>query len=224
MDMAARLIFAFWIGLMGFVPLARGQSGKWESEIVRLEAGLREAPPGAGAVVLYGSSSFRLWTNAVAAFPGHRVVNLGFGGSQLSDLNAFYDRLVRPLEPGILLIYGGDNDLASGKSPAQVEKDFRELVGRVRATSPRTRIAFVAVKPSPSRRNLLGAQREANARVKKFAAWRRRVDFVDVATPLLDSLGEPVPVFFIQDRLHLNGRGYEVWRGVVEPYLRRWDR
>lgn len=215
-----------WLGLVlaGNCRTALGQPARWEKEIGGLEARLRANPPGPGAVVLFGSSSFRMWTNAAAALPGHRIVNLGFGGSQLPDLNDFLDRLVRPLEPRMLLIYGGDNDLATGRTPADVEADFRRLVERVRADLPRTRIAFLAVKPSPSRLKYLAAQQEANARVRRFAAGRRRVDYVDVATPLLDAHGEPDGRFFLGDRLHLNGEGYEVWRRVVAAYLRRWDR
>lgn len=197
---------------------------RWETEISALERRVQQDAVGTGGVVFYGSSSFRVWTNLAAAFPGHRVVNLGFGGSQLSDLNRYFDRLVPPLQPRLLLIYGGDNDLAEGKTPAQVEADFRELVGRVRVRLPRTRVAFVSVKPSPSRLKWLEAQQLANERVRRMAARWRRVDYLDAATPLMGASGQPEERFFGPDRLHLNGEGYAVWRKVLEPYVERWDR
>jgi lysophospholipase L1-like esterase len=199
-------------------------SDRWEPEISALERRVSREAVGTGGVVFYGSSSFRMWTNVVEAFPGHRVVNLGFGGSQLSDLNRYFDRLVPPLQPRLLLIYGGDNDLAAGKTPAQVESDFRELVGRVRGRLPQTRVAFVSVKPSPSRLKWLEAQQLANDRVRRMAARWRRVDYLDAATPLMGASGQPEGRFFGPDRLHMNGEGYAVWRKVLEPYVERWDR
>ncbi|MBL9136668.1 MAG: hypothetical protein JNK85_12400 [Verrucomicrobiales bacterium] len=197
---------------------------KWEPDIQAFEAADRASTLSTGKVMLYGSSSFRLWTNVAAAFPGVPIVNRGFGGSQLSDLNAFYDRVVVPHAPQVLLVYGGDNDIAAGKSADQVVQDFVALVEKVRRDLPQTRIAFVAIKPSPSRLKNLEDQRLANARLSRFATQRRRVDFLDVATPLLDRQGRPDPKYFRSDQLHLNGDGYEQWRRIIGPYLSRWVR
>lgn len=195
---------------------------RWEKEISGLETRMHATPRAAHPVLFYGSSSFRLWTNLAAAFPQYAVVNHGFGGSELSDQQAFIDRLVVPVQPSVLLIYGGDNDLASKKTAERVRDDFAQLVEMVHARLPKVRIAFVAVKPSPSRAALLGEQQRANALVRAYTRHQRRVDFLDVATPLLGKDGQPDPRFFIADRLHLNGDGYEVWRQVIAPYLKRW--
>lgn len=197
---------------------------RWEREIQAFEAADRSAGFDKGKVMLYGSSSFRLWTNVAVQFPGVSIVNRGFGGSQLSDLNAFFERVVVPHAPRVLLIYGGDNDIASGKDAERVFQDFVTLVDKVRRDLPQTRVAFVAIKHSPSRLKDLEEQRLANRRVRRFAAQRRRVDFLEVATPLLNREGKPDPRYFLEDRLHLNGDGYEQWRRVLDPYLRRWSR
>ncbi|MCC7376411.1 MAG: hypothetical protein IT581_17260 [Verrucomicrobiales bacterium] len=204
--------------------LAQTGTERWEPDIRAFEAVDRAGAIAQGKVMLYGSSSFRMWTNAVTAFPGIAVVNRGFGGSQLSDLNAFWQRVVIPHAPQVLLIYGGDNDIAGGKSAETVVRDFKTLVELVHRDLPRTRIAFVSIKHSPSRLKNLEEQRLANRRVKRWAALRRRVDFLDVASPLLDGDGRPDPRFFLGDRLHLNQEGYEQWRRVMDPYLRRWAR
>ena len=171
--------------------------------------------------MLYGSSSFRLWKDVGRRFPEHRIVNHGFGGSQLSDLNHFFDRLVVPAAPKLLLIYGGDNDIASGKSPRQVLEDFQELVRQAKRKLPGIRIAFLAIKPSPSRAAMLGSQTEANRLVERFARRQRRVDYLDVASPLMNHEGNPDPAYFIHDRLHLNADGYDRWVEVLRPYLLR---
>ncbi len=213
-----------WVAgaLFSASAFAQSRVERWESDIRAFEAADRAAEIPKGKVLLYGSSSFRMWTQAATAFPGITVVNRGFGGSQLRDLNAFVERVVVPHAPRVLLVYGGDNDIAGGKSADQVALDFTVLVDKVRRDLPQTRIAFVSIKPSPSRLKNLDEQRLANARVKRFAARHRRVDFIDVASPLLDQEGKPDPRFFVSDRLHLNGEGYEAWRRVLDRYLRRW--
>lgn len=222
--------FPLRVWLMGIILLSAGDGSGWastnrfEGEVVALEARAQRTPAPKGGVLLYGSSSFRLWTDAEARFPRHLVVNQGFGGSQLSDLNEYFERLVVPASPRLLLIYGGDNDLASGKSPQRVLSDFQKLIGLVRTYLPRTRVGFVAIKPSPSRLALLGAQREANQLVRRYARTLRRVDFLDVAGPLIGSDGNPDASFFLGDRLHLNRAGYDRWMEVLGPYVERWGR
>jgi len=203
---------------------AQPVESKWEKEIAGLEARLQAKPPGPGSVVLFGSSSFRLWPDAETAFPGHRVVNLGFGGCEFRDLADYFERLVVPLAPKVILLYGGDNDLASGKSPERVEADLRRLAEQIRTALPGARVGILAVKPSQSRRHLLGVQQETNARLRQFARGHRNSDNLDIATPLLDRQGEPEPALFKGDRLHLNAAGYARWRSVIGPYLERADR
>ncbi len=198
-----------------------GSTNRFEREVRALEAVALQNPAPQGAMMLYGSSSFRLWTDAAARFPKHDVVNRGFGGAHLSDLNEFFDRLVLPAEPRLLLIYGGDNDVASGKSPERVLEDFRELVRKVRTQLPRTRVGFVAIKPSPSRFAQLATQREANRLVRREARRLRRVDFIDVASPLLGANETPDEGCFVADRLHLNAAGYDRWMEALGPYVER---
>jgi lysophospholipase L1-like esterase len=117
-----------------------------------------------------------------------------------------------------VLIYAGDNDLFSGRTPAQLRDDFRAFVLRVRKDLPRARIAYISNKPSPSRARLLAAQREANALIQAESV-RLKVDFIDIFTPMLDAQGNPREELFIEDRLHMNAKGYAIWREVIAPYL-----
>ncbi len=219
-----RLLLSLLQLALAAAPLAAAEPSRWENDIAAFEKADRESPPRPGGVMLYGSSSFRLWRDVGAAFPGVPIVNRGFGGSELSDLVEHFERVVIPHAPRLLLIYGGDNDIANGKSAARVLADFRELVGKVRRHLPDTEVVFVSVKPSPSRERFLDVQREANDLVRRFAEGEKGVRFIDAATPLLDGQGRPDPKYFLDDRLHLNAAGYEAWRQVLAPLLRPADR
>src|SRR3546814_6851185 len=65
-------------------------------------------------------------------------------------------------------------------------------------------IAWLAIKPSLARVDQLPAQRRANALVEAAAARMHDVDFIDVATPMLDADGRPRAELFLEDGLHMN--------------------
>lgn len=170
-------------------------------------------------MLLVGSSSFRLWTNAAAAFPGRRVVNRGFGGSQMHELLALTDRLVWPYAAREILVYEGDNDLAHHKEPAEVAREFRRFAELVHRRQPESTIYFVAIKPSPARVALLPKAISANRMIADYCASRPWLKFIDVATPMLDAQGQPRPELFGPDNLHLNAAGYALWAKVIGDAL-----
>ena len=165
-----------------------------------------------------GSSSFRRW-DLDRFFPGKGLINRGFGGSQMADALRYLDRVVLPLEPRTLFIYEGDNDLGQGKDPETVEREFLELVDRVHARLPRTRVVFVGIKPSIRRWHLIDKVRDANARVREIAERNDLVDYIDVDTPSLTPDGKLRHELFVEDGLHLNDSGYAIWAELVAPYL-----
>jgi lysophospholipase L1-like esterase len=192
---------------------------RWESAIAAFEKQDRENPPPKNAFLFVGSSSIRLW-DLNKSFPGMDVINRGFGGSQLADSVHFAPRLVLKHEPRMVLLYAGDNDLALGKTPEQVHADFKDFVKVVHDKFPKTRIAFLSIKPSVARWRLIDKVRKANALIEAECKADDRMVFIDVGKPLLDDDGKPRKEFFVFDGLHLNARGYEAWAAVVRPYLK----
>ena len=190
----------------------------WEQDMQRFAALDAASPPPRHGVLFVGSSSIRLWETLAADFPGVPVINRGFGGSELRDSTFYADRIVVPYAPRQIVIYAGENDLQAGRTPQQVQQDFRVFVQRVRRDLPKARIAYISNKPSPSRVRLLEAQRQTNTLIKAEAA-RLRVDYIDVFTSMLDANGQPREELFIEDRLHMNRAGYELWRQKIGPYL-----
>lgn len=196
---------------------------QFEPAIRTFEAADKTNPPPADAVLLVGSSSIRKWTNAAVHLAGHRIINRGFGGSHLSDVVAFVDRIVIPYSPKIILLYAGDNDIAARKSPERILADFDEFVSRVHIALPDCHIAYISIKPSPSRERFLGPMRRANRLIQDRITGGTQMDFIDVFTPMLDADGKPRGELFVGDRLHLNERGYQLWTGIIKPYLDHVD-
>ncbi|MET0581573.1 MAG: SGNH/GDSL hydrolase family protein [Pseudoxanthomonas sp.] len=193
-------------------------SADWEQDMQRFAALDAASPPPRNGVLFIGSSSIRLWETLESDFPGVPVINRGFGGSELRDSTYYADRIVVPYAPRQIVMYAGENDLQAGRTPRQVAEDLRAFVQRVRRDLPQVRIAYISNKPSPSRAALQDAQRSANALVKAEAA-KLHVDYIDVFTPMLDADGQARAELFVEDRLHMNRAGYELWRQKVAPYL-----
>ncbi len=197
---------------------AQVSSADWEQDMQRFEARDAEQPPPRGAVLFIGSSSIRFWSSLAADFPGVDVINRGFGGSEIRDSTWYADRIVIPYQPRQIVLYAGDNDLGNGRSPAQVREDLHAFVQRVRRELPNVKIAYIANKPSPARAHLLDAQRQSNAWIQADAR-RLRIDYIDVFTPMLDAHGQPRTDLFVEDRLHMNRKGYELWRDLIAPHI-----
>lgn len=205
---------------LGAGPLmAANDPSRWESEIQAFEAQDRKAPPAPGSILFTGSSSVRLWTNLASSFPGKPVMARGFGGSHFSDLNHFASRIVLPYAPKHVLVYEGDNDLAAGKTPESIQKEFETFVATLRAQLPKVRISYLAIKPSRSRWALIDKIRETNERIRKCAGQFRRVDYIDTFKPMLTKAGQVRDELYGPDGLHLNAKGYQVWTEVIRHKL-----
>ncbi len=196
---------------------------RWEKDIRAFEASDKTNPPPQDAILFIGSSSIRLWTNLAQAFPGHKVLNRGFGGSELSDSVAFADRIVTPYRPKLVVLYAGDNDIAAGKSPERVLADFKAFVRRIHATLPDARVAFIAIKPCPAREKYLDRVKAANRLIRDYAASDSRLVFVDVFTPMLTKEGRPRADLCMKDGLHPNAQGYELWASTLRPIVDKYD-
>lgn len=201
-------------------PPSKGNAERWESAIAAFEQSDRTNAPPSGAILFTGSSSIRMWTNVAQAFPEHTVINRGFGGSQIADVNLFVDRIVTPYRPRQIVFYCGGNDLNAKKSPAQVVADFCEFVRLARAKLPWVRISYISIAPNPKRWDQIELVRETNARIAAICRRDGNMDYIDVHPAMMGADGLPKPDIFLADKLHMNAKGYALWREVLRPYLR----
>jgi lysophospholipase L1-like esterase len=171
-------------------------------------------------IVFTGSSSIRLWKDLKSSFPGHNVVNLGFGGSEMADLFYFTDQLIISFQPSQIFIYEGDNDISFGRTSQQIIAFADSILTRIRQSSPSVEVVFMSPKPSLARWNLKSKYEAFNKEYKKWAAGKKNVRYVDLWTPMLDKNGVVRRDIFIVDGLHLNSTGYAIWKNTLQKYLR----
>ncbi len=170
------------------------------------------------AVLFVGSSSIRMWATR-QSFPDWPVINRGFGGSHTSEVNHYFNKIVRPYNAKVIVLYAGDNDIAAGRSAEQVRDAFVEFVERVRETQGQTPIVYLSIKASGSRWQHWPEMQKANALIRQECENRAHLTYVDVAGPLLAPDGQPRAEYYLPDRLHLSEAGYAVWTGILTPII-----
>lgn len=194
-------------------------SKKWEKDIAAFEAKDKENPPEKGAIVFVGSSSIRFWTTVAEDFPHHRVINRGFGGSQITDSVEFADRIVIPYAPRMVVMYAGGNDLNAGKPPEQVFTDFKAFEQKVHHALPDTEIAYISSAPNPKRWAQVENVKALNKSIAEYCAATPKTKFIDVFPAMLGPDGLPKPDIFRPDRLHMVDKGYRLWTEIVGKTL-----
>lgn len=177
--------------------------------------------PAANQVLLIGSSSFTLWKDVQEYFPRHKILNRAFGGSTLVDLIRFRYDVIYPYQPKQIVIYCGENDFASSDTVTveMVIQRFKTLYHLIRAKYAGVPLLYVSMKPSPSRMHLLTKYKEANQQIAAFLKTDKIAAFADVFQPMLKADGTPLDDIFLKDNLHMNARGYAIWKKVLEKLL-----
>jgi lysophospholipase L1-like esterase len=174
------------------------------------------------SILFIGSSSFTKWKDVQDYFPSHRIINRGFGGSTLPDLIRYTDDIVFPYKPKQVVIYCGENDIASSDtiSAETVAKRFIVLFNKIRSRYRKIPIVYISMKPSPSRERFFPKMTAANNAIQQFLSTKRRTVFVNVYPLMLNGEGQPMKEIFLDDMLHMNSKGYLIWQKALEPYLK----
>lgn len=193
---------------------------KWQGAINALVKQDAAAPPPASPIVFVGSSSIVKWKSLADDFPGLQVMNRGFGGSEIFDSVTYAHRIVIPYHPRQIVFYAGGNDINAGKTPEHVFADFKAFVGRVRAKLPDVRFSFISVAGNPKRWSQVEQVRALNGLVETWAKTQTNMDFINVFPHMMGPDGKPKPDIFVSDQLHMNEKGYAIWKELVGPFLK----
>lgn len=204
-----------------FIQTATAQQAPafW-NEISTFRKSDKQSPPPQNEILFVGSSSFRLWDGLEASFKDYKIINRGFGGSQLTDVIRYFYDIILPYHPKQVVIYCGENDLMDENvSAGDVAVRFQTLYCMIRKNLPEAVIDFVSIKPSPSRIAVRHKVVAANQMIKNFITSQSKSRYIDVYHAMMDADGKELEGIFKQDMLHLNEKGYAIWQKAIQPYL-----
>ena len=181
----------------------------------------RVDPPPLHAILFVGSSSFTFWKDVQDYFPGYTIINRGFGGSTLPDLIHYADQIIFPYDPKQIVIYCGENDLASSDTitAGTVAARFISLFTMIRTHLPDVKITYISMKPSPSRWHLAEKFTDANQMIREYLDSQPNTGFVDIWDKMLNKDHLPDTNLFLEDMLHMNPEGYKIWQLEIQPEL-----
>lgn len=177
-------------------------------------------PPTKG-IVFVGSSSLRMWTDLEETFKSYNAINRGFGGSELTSANDYIKELVLVHQPRQVVIYSGENDVASGASADQTYDRFVTFFTNLRKNLPKANITYISMKLSPSRAQFSEVILAANAKIKDYISGQKNAAYIDITSKMLDSTGGYRRELFQDDMLHMKPAGYEIWTEEITPYLKK---
>ena len=204
------------------VDLGDGRSSVpvgWKEHFEQFAQSDRSEALGNDAVGFVGSSSIDYWTDLEAQFPDHHVVRRGLSGATMADCAHYVDRLILPYRPRVVVIYAGENDLATGRAPEQVVAAYVDLVRQVHQELPATKLVFVSIKPSPWRITLMPSIKRTNALMAAYAHTDSRLDFVNVYSAMLDGDEHARRELFRIDGVHMTPAGYGLWHDAIVKHL-----
>ncbi|MBN3521801.1 G-D-S-L family lipolytic protein [Algoriphagus lutimaris] len=213
----AAILFTLFLG----INQVFAQGNRFDQEVENISHKIDSIGWSKGEVVFTGSSSVRMWKNLQEQFPDVPIINTGFGGSTALDLSEQLFPLVLRLEPSKVFIYEGDNDISGGKTAAEIMATLDQIVTRIQKQLPNTIVNLISAKPSPSRWELKTSYMVLNDLMRQYCTTHDNVNFVNVWDIMLDKSGVPRADIFIGDNLHMNEKGYELWKEVFTPFLEK---
>ena len=189
---------------------------EYEADVRELEVNLHNKELKNKKIVLYGSSTFKDWTNAHLDLSFNNLSNLGFGGSTLVSCRTYFNRIVVPYSPDTMLFYAGDNDIGSGTSAEELLNEFMLFTSEVNEKMPHTRCFFISIKPSIFRKNYLDTILDANDKIKNAIHHLSQWKYIDLCSPMLETGYEK---FYGEDPLHMNVLGYSLLSKLIRDEL-----
>lgn len=205
----------------GTVPPKGAGVERYRDENVRLGA----PRPGEGRVVFFGDSITEGWIHALPEFfAGRPWVDRGIGGETTARMLARFRQDVLSLEPVVVVILAGTNDVARNDGPTTPETTLANLASMVElARGSGIRVVLATLPPAldfPWRPGLDPAPQivSLNARIRDFAR-RERIVLVEYHAAMADAAGG-MRSSLSEDGVHPNRAGYEVMAPLVEEAIR----
>ena len=212
------ILFAAFFFCLIFESFSQQNSPHYLEIAAFKKADSLQMPPKNG-VLFIGSSSLRMWKDLETTYKTYNSTNRGFGGSNLEQAIYYADDIIFPYQPKQIVIYSGENDIAEGTSPEITFDRFKILFKLIRKKLPEVFISYISVKPSVSREKLMPQMIFTNELIKGYLSAQAKTSFIDVYHPMLQPNGKPMNDIFLADNLHMNSKGYEIWKKAITPFL-----
>lgn len=192
---------------------------RFESAILNMEKEDSTRTAFDDEILFVGSSSIRMWKSLVIDMLPLHVINRGFGGSTISEVIYYANRIVIPYQPKLIVFYCGENDINDGYTPQEVRDSFIVLDEFIHQKLPETQLLFISMKPSLDRWELWDQFEEGNQLIRQYIESKPHLHYFDSSESMLNAESTPDSTIFIEDGLHMNEMGYARWTAQLKPVV-----
>ncbi len=153
-----------------------------------------------------------------------KCINRGISADVTEGILFRLDAITK-LQPKKLFIMIGVNDLSRNMTPDEVTANYRKILERIKAESPRTKVYVQSVLPvnpatgmAKNHTNKTPEIMEFNGKLKTLAT-EFGYTYIDLFSLMADS-DNHLPRSFSVDGLHLSYKAYKVWADAIMPYVK----
>jgi len=167
--------------------------------------------------IVFLGDSITDWCNWSELLNNNRVINRGIGGDIIPGVLYRLKEVTRS-EPEKVFIMIGTNDLAGDYSVSDIKENYKRLIEEYQTQSPATEIYVQSVLPTNGDESRPNEDiRSINNHLKTMAD-SMTYTYIDLHTAFLNDDDE-LDMQYSYDGLHLNGKGYLVWKDIVNSYV-----
>ena len=169
-----------------------------------------------GGIVFLGDSITE-FLNVDEFLPSYHIIKRGIAGDTTSGVLRRLGEVIA-LKPRKLFLLIGTNDIGIDLWTTSIARNIREIVSRIQAKSPETKIYLESLFPTrhiPSRPNAY--IQELNHEIAAIAQ-DLHCTFIDLYPLLLGEDGELAEEYTL-DGLHLSDKAVAKWTAYLVPYL-----
>ena len=199
----------------------------WKDSMENYVRKYEEEPIIRNGIVFYGPSYYTRWSREWGNTPLRETllgesgaeccINRGFGSSCPEHQLYYYPRMVRPLEPRVLVYGSWGNSESFGYSNEEAFELAQRVVTYALTDFPELRVYLSgALATRDMDESVLARRREYSEMLRSFAEKTPRVTYFD---PLSY---EPLnrKDIFIDDGVHFNELGYEIFADYYKEILK----
>ena len=199
------------------------QNAKWKDEIQEFKKLDSVETYSNDAILFAGSSSIRLWDNIDEDMFPFKIIKRGYGGAKLNDFAYYAKEIIYPHKFIALVLFiandisGSEND----KTPKDVADLFSYTIDLVRDKYHDEPIFWIQITPTLNRWDVWDKTNEANNLIKEICENSDNLHFIETENLFLTNDDLPNTDLFIDDQLHLNKDGYQVWSEKIKSELNK---
>lgn len=149
--------------------------------------------------------------------PQHNVANLGIAGESVEGLLSRVVKIRDAFpEADIIFIMTGINNVAMG------DLDFfdfyKVIIEKLTSFYPDAKVYIHSLLPAAVSFISKDSIIKTNESLKELA-WSQGVEYVDIHNRFVDTKGNAIKEYLMDDGVHISRAGYDVWSNVVEGII-----